>query len=72
MLDALDAILAEPDAPASIVSYLMRGTTDHVDRIIAELPHGWVLTYTPYPRGVPPQSYPVLIVRSLRRMSLGD
>ena len=38
LLDALDAVLADPGAPELIVSYPMRGTSDHVDRIIAELP----------------------------------
>ena len=60
LLDALDAILADPEGPA--VSH-MRGPLYRTDRCTALLPHLWYLVFTPYPDGVPPSNHPVLVVR---------
>lgn len=65
LLDALDEVLADPYGGAA--SH-MRGTSRTVDRWILPLPHGWVLVYTPYPAGIPPQSKPMVLVRDLIKM----
>ena len=63
VLDGLDDVLANPSGPMTTP---MRGTHDHVDRVIALLPRGWVVVYSIYPNGVPPQRAPGLLVRDLR------
>ena len=73
LLDDLEAILTDPFAPVGVFVHRMRGTSDHVDRWVAHLAGGWVLTYTPYPGGVPPMKDPIVVVRDLRlAFALGD
>ncbi len=63
VLDALDEIARDPNG--SPLAAPMQGTRDHVDRMIALLPHGWVVVYSIYEQGVPPgPQVPSLVVRS--------
>ena len=64
VLDALDLLLEDPWR--ADLTAVMQSTRDHVDRMIALLPHGWVLVYSIHPDGVPPgPRQPGLVVRSL-------
>lgn len=63
VLDCLDLILDDP--AGTVLAAPMRGTRDHVDRMIAPIAHGWVLVYSIYPDGVPPVTgQPTVLVRS--------
>ncbi len=69
LLDALDAVLEDPFGPWSSP---MRGDDRHADRMIAAMPHGFYLVFTPYPNGCPPVMSPVLVVRAFYRLPRFD
>ena len=64
ILDALDEVLADP---YGLWSAPMQGNRTHSDRLIAALPHGWYIVFTPQPQGAwPAMKSPALVVHDCR------
>ena len=71
LIDALDRVLVDPLAEATRVP----GTTRRPDRYMTILPHGYVVSFVPYPKGIPPHADPALRVLSFGKnplLSLDD
>ncbi len=62
----LEAVLADPYEPDGLVVRLLGGPAAKAgqDRRVAELPHGWKLTYWPLPGGVPPIGGPISLFKA--------